>query len=295
MLARDALEALRQLGRYSVPRGAQTWECPVMQPDILAAAWAVRAYCEAHRLTGDTSHLAQARYWAWTGLPFLYTWELDGYPTMRYNAIAVMGSTFHTHSWIGLPVVWCGLVYAYALQDLAQYDDSFPWQRVAQGVTRSAMWQQYTDGPSKGCYPDSWHMVDNAPRPADINPEDILVNEFRLRGLSPEISHARVAREAGFAHLNSAARAVAVDGRIDAEGQRIRLDAGVGFPLYSLLAPVEEPNTVRSAANNQKLKRVGNSDELANTRSGWLYDTELEAVILKTTPSATTEMFRIVW
>ena len=78
--------------------------------------------------------------------------------------ISVIGSTFYTHSWLGLPVVWCGLAYGYALQDLAEFDDSFPWPRVAQGIVNSAMWQQYTEGPSRGCYPDSWNMIANRPQ-----------------------------------------------------------------------------------------------------------------------------------
>src|SRR5690606_32438841 len=146
-LREEALAALGQLERYEVPRGAQMWECPLYQPDILAAAHAIRAYVEAFRLTGDERHLDRARYWAWFGLPFLYTWELPDRPTMRWNVIAVIGSTFYTHSWIGLPVVWCGLVYAYALQELADVAppraDDLPWRDIARGITISALHQQY--------------------------------------------------------------------------------------------------------------------------------------------------------
>jgi len=180
-LAAQALDAMKQMERYEVPRGAQMWECPMYQPDIMAAGYAVRAYCEAYRLTGDPSHLEHARYWAWTGLPFIYMWGIDGIPTMSYNVISVIGSTFYTHSWIGLPVVWCGLVYAYGLQDLAEFDDYFSWDAIAEGILMSAMRQQYTGWPSEGCYPDSWNMVENRPNPADINPENILLNGFRLR------------------------------------------------------------------------------------------------------------------
>ncbi len=276
-LTAKALEAMRQMERYEVPRGAQVWECPLYQPDILASAQAVRAYCEAYRITGDPANLAQARYWAWTGLPFLYTWELDGYPTMKYNVISVIGSTFYRHSWIGLPVVWCGLVYAYAIQDLAEFDTSFDWKRIAQGITNSAMWQQYTEGSSKGTYPDSWSMAKNTPNPANINPENIFVNEFRLRGQSPEIRCARFQGEDKVVLLNSAA---------DISGARLDpKDSSIAFALrsesdrtvYSILATVPEPANVEGTG-----ERVADSDALQSAQAGWLYDAELRGIILKT-------------
>lgn len=290
-LIASALEAMKQMELYEVPRGAQMWECPLYQPDILASGQAVRAYCEAYRLTGDPAHLVQARYWAWTGLPFLYLWEMDDYPTMRYNVIAVMGSTFHTHSWIGLPVVWCGLVYAYGLLDLAEFDDSFPWRTVAQGIVHSAMWQQYTDGPNKGCYPDSWNMVRNAPVPADINPENIMVNGFRIRGLSPEIKMARFEDADGpDLFLNSAATITDASGSPGEGRVRFTLREIQNFTIHSMLSPIPEPLSVAGAA-----ERVADSDALRSVASGWLYDAELRAVILKHRMERPTVTCEIRW
>lgn len=274
-LLSSALDAMRQMELYEVPRGAQTWECPLYQPDILAAAYAIRAYCEAYRITGEPNYLAHARYWAWTGLPFIYVWNLEGYPTMRYNVISVIGSTFYRHSWIGLPVVWCGLVYAYALQDLAEFDNSFDWKRVAQGITNSAMWQQYTEGPSKGTYPDSWNMVKNKPNPADINPENILVNEFRLRGQSPEIRSARFQCEDRIIMLNASSDIVRP--RLDGNTAHFTLRSAQEVTVQALLAEVPEPKTVTGAGG-----RVTDSDALQSAAAGWLYSAGLQGVIIKT-------------
>ncbi|MCP4639271.1 MAG: hypothetical protein GY851_02490 [bacterium] len=279
-LAAMALEAMKQMEQYEVPRGAQMWECPLYQPDILGSAQAIRAYCEAYRLTGDLAYLEQARYWAWTGLPFIYFWEMEGYPTMNHNVISVIGSTFYRHSWLGLPVVWCGLVYAYALQDFAQYDDSFPWAQVAQGITTSAMWQQYPDGTSKGCYPDSWNMVKNTPNPADINPENILVNEFRLRGQSPEIRFARIEGGDTPVLLNSAADIVATKGSL--ADKAIEFTVRSGRETYSLLAPVPKPATVTGVG-----EPVADSTALRTVPTGWLYDAELQGLVVKHTGEAT--------
>ena len=289
-LTEAALAAMQQMSRYNVPRGAQMWECPLYQPDILAAAYAIRAYCEAYRLTGDPSHLANARYWAWSGLPFLYLWDLPGYPTMRYNVISVIGSTFYTHSWIGLPVVWCGLVYAYALQDFAQYDDSLDWRAMATGITRSAEWQQYTDGPNRGTYPDSWNMVKNRPNPADISPENILMNGFRLHGPSPAIDAERFNTTEGAVMLNSAAEIGAYQGMPGEGTLSFKLKGPAGFPLYSMLAPVAAPAEVSGVTTPAE-----SSASLRESAEGWRYDPGLQAVVVKTLMSGKSDEVTITW
>jgi len=274
-LAARALAAMRQMEQYQVPRGASMWECPQFQPDLLAAALAIRAYCEAYRLTGDRAHLDHARYWAWTGLPFLYTWQLPNRPTMLYNSIGVMGSTYYTHSWLGRPVVWMGLDYAYALQDLAEFDRSFPWLTLAQGITNSALWQQYTEGPSQGLYPDSWELSENHPNPSDLSPLLILLNEYRLRGKSMHTRSARV-------QVNGQAVAVASGADIlkprMGEHLTFALRGIPNLPTYTAIAPVPEPQATHGAG-----RRAPDSAALDATDSGWLYDAELRAVILRHT------------
>jgi len=278
-LIQDGLAALDQLALYDVPRGGQMWECPQLQPDILPAAHAIRAYVEAYRLTGDDAYLDNARYWAWTGLPFLYLWGMDTHPTMQYNVIAVMGSTFYSHSWIGLPVVWCGLVYAYALQDLAPLNDDMPWKEIARGITRSAMWQQYTDGPNKGTYPDSWNMVVNEPRPADINPENIMMNAFRLRGHSAEPRFAKIDNGGeGLVVINSLADIDDVTGAPETGDVSLRLSSQTGWPVHTIIAPVPKPASVSGAG-----AEAGDSAALIDMENGWLYDNALNAIIIKTT------------
>lgn len=279
-LTREARQALRQMEQYEVPRGASMWECPQYQPDLFAAALAIKAYVEAYRLTGEAQHLAHARYWAWTGLPFVYTWSLDDYPTMLYNTVGVIGSTYYTHSWIGRPLVWMGMDYAYALQDLAAYDDSFAWLQVAAGITRSATWQQYATGPSKGLFPDSWEMATNTPNPADILPNLILLNGHRLRGLSLETRFARVGEGPQAIHLNSSADIVNVEGGPPDARLSFSLAGVPGFPAHSVLAPVDEPVAVESAGD-----RVASDAALQEQPAGWLYDPRLRALIVKQTPA----------
>jgi hypothetical protein len=185
-------KALEFMDRFKVPRGAQAWECPLYEPDILAAALAIGAYVEAYQITKARNYLEQAEYWAKTGLPFLFFWNDPQRPGMKYGSIPVFGTTFYTHSWFGTPVQWNGLVYAYYLQHLAEYSGIFPWKQIAEGITVSAMYQQWTEGELKGTYPDGFYGYCTEGKGPHINPEDIMVNLYALRGLDPDISTAIV-------------------------------------------------------------------------------------------------------
>jgi hypothetical protein len=181
-----ALETLRRLRAHKIPRGAQSWECPLYEPDLLAAAYAVGGYVEAFKLSRDERYLKDASRWAKAGLPFLYLWSLPDRHGMLYGSIPVFGTTQFTHPWFGVPVQWNGLVYAYYLRKLAPLDRSFDWLRVADGITAAAIHQQYADGPSKGCYPDGYYDQCTRRAPPDINPEDILVNILASIGKDPD-------------------------------------------------------------------------------------------------------------
>ena len=195
-------KALRFMEMFRVPRGGQTWECPMYEPDILAAAYAVRAYHDAYRITGDKRWLRNAVYWAETGVPFIYLWSLPNKPMMLGATIPVFGSTFYKHSWLGVPVQWCGLVYAYHIYHLAEELDRTPlpltlnftgadWRRITELITVSGMYQQFADGDKIGAYPDSITNFEKR-HPAFLNPEDIMVNVLALKGHDPEIKTVRV-------------------------------------------------------------------------------------------------------
>lgn len=194
-------KALRFMEMFRVPRGGQTWECPMYEPDILAAAYAIRAYHDGYRITGDKRWLRDAVYWAETGVPFIYLWSLPNKPMMLGATIPVFGSTFYKHSWLGVPVQWCGLVYAYHVFHLAEELKKTPlagtlnfstadWKRITELITVSGMHQQFADGDKIGTYPDSITRFEQR-NGAFLNPEDILVNVLALKGHDPEIKTVR--------------------------------------------------------------------------------------------------------
>jgi hypothetical protein len=105
---------------------------------------------------------------------------------MRYASIPVFGTTLYTQPWFGVPAQRSGLVYAYYLRKLAAHDRSFDWLRVADGITASAVHQQYAEGPSKGCTPSGFTDRCTRRAPPDLNPEDLLVNILTSIGKDPD-------------------------------------------------------------------------------------------------------------
>jgi hypothetical protein len=176
------LKAVSFLRRFRTPRGAQVWEVPLHTPDILASAYAVWANTLAFELTGDREYSNEARHWAITGLPFVYQWSNQ--PIMAYATTPVLGATnWRAPNWIGLPVQWCGLVYARAIWDFAEYDDTLDWRKVAAGITICGERMQYPNGPSIGTLPDVFQLPEQLRRPADINPGALVTMRRRLNGL----------------------------------------------------------------------------------------------------------------
>ncbi|HXT41375.1 MAG TPA: hypothetical protein VN887_15300 [Candidatus Angelobacter sp.] len=251
-------KALRFMENFRVPRGGQTWECPMYEPDILAAAYAIRAYHDGYRATGDPRWLHDAVYWAESGVPFIYLWSLPDKPMMLGATIPVFGSTFYTHSWLAMPVQWCGLVYAYHVFHLARELQHTPlpetgstlplalnfspadWRQIVELITVSGTYQQFADGEKIGAYPDSISQFEKR-NPAFINPEDILVNVLALQGFDPDIKTARLRRANDTIVVSSGAEIENLEATGD--GIRFKLNYFSGESSQSLIAGLK-PNQV---------------------------------------------------
>jgi hypothetical protein len=169
----ELLDKQTRLYANTVPRGAQTWEVPLHTPDILASGHMVKAYLLGYIISGRREHLEQARYWAWTGLPFVYLDDPSAGQVGEYATIAVYGATnWEAPVWFGLPVQWCGLVYASALYQLAEHDDSGPWQKISKGITLTGLqmtWPE-SDRQRLGLLPDIYNLQQQHRDGPAINP-----------------------------------------------------------------------------------------------------------------------------
>jgi hypothetical protein len=253
------LKALRFMERYRVPRAAQVWEVPVHTPDILAAAHAVVGYLDAYRLTGDKRWFAEAQRWARAGLPFLYFWNDDKLDFMRYASIPVIGATWYRGNWMGRPVQWCGLDHAYALLRFSEFDPSFPWRKVGEGVTISAMYQQSTDEKDIGMWPDSMSAIDAKKSGWIFSPARVTQNIYWTLGQDIEPYTTLVRAEGGTVHVTSPTQVVvtaAPKAKVArfAPGREKSLEFTSDFsppdPYYILIMPIAKPDQVTLDGKN---------------------------------------------
>jgi len=192
-VAERALALLdRQTELYAggVPRGAQTWEMPLHTPDILASGRLVHLYVLAYLISGAPRYLEQARYWAWTGVPFVYLDPPVEGPVGLYATTAVLGATnWQAPYWIGQPVQWCGLVYRSALLELARADaEQAPtWDRLAAGITRAGLQMTFplSDPERQGLLPDFYHLREQRSDGPAINPGTVEAGLPQAYGQAP--------------------------------------------------------------------------------------------------------------
>jgi hypothetical protein len=187
-LAEQALALLdKQTALYAgtVPRGAQTWEVPLHTPDVLASAYLVKAYALGYLLSGKQEHLEQARYWAWTGVPFVYLYNPTAGQIGPYATIAVLGATnWQAPVWFGRPVQWCGLVYASALHLLSRCDPDGPWLQIAKGITAAGLQMSWpvADPKRQGLLPDIFELRPQYRDGPAINPGTVQAHVPELFG-----------------------------------------------------------------------------------------------------------------
>ncbi|HUU18449.1 MAG TPA: hypothetical protein VMW72_14965 [Sedimentisphaerales bacterium] len=185
-LISKALKLLdKQTSLYAdtVPRGAQTWEVPLHTPDILASAHMVKAYTLGYIISGGEKYLEQARYWAWTGLPFVYLYPPTSGRVGPYSTIAVLGATnWRAPLWLGRPVQWCGLVYCSALQMLSVCDTKGPWEKIAKGITTAGLQMSWpvTDKERQGLLPDFFDLKAQIGAGPAINPGTVQAHLSEL-------------------------------------------------------------------------------------------------------------------
>ena len=91
---------------------------------------------------------------------------------------------------MGLPVQWCGMVYAYGLGLLAEHDETINWRQLAEGILIAAEQMQYEAGPSVGCLPDAFELKAQKRRAWDINPCALVSLRLRLSGKVDSLSAA---------------------------------------------------------------------------------------------------------
>ena len=259
------LDKFTEIYGNDVPRGAQPWEMPLHTPDILASGNIVNCYVRGYLLSGNPHYLERARYWAMTGMTMIYFVDPptdQPNPIGRYATIGVMGATnWAAPNWIGLPVQWCGLVYAAALADLAEIETDAKkaalWRHLAKGITASGVDQSFlpSDGEKVGLLPDSFALVKQERRDPPINPGTVQENVSNFIGLP----YYRVIRA-----VPNGKTLVHVPGRVTAkepqanELARVEITAWPKAPYKVFFSRVQKPTAVKADGQPVPFKFFGN-------------------------------------
>jgi hypothetical protein len=298
-------KALVSMERFRVPRGAQSWECPIYEPDLAASAQAIRAYVEGYRATGNLRWLHDAVYWAEAGVPFIYLWSLPNKPAMLGASLPVFGSSNYTLSWLARPVQWTGLMYGYNVLHLAQEltnvrlsntDSPLPlalgwtpadWRHLAEVITVSAMYQQLLDEQRRGTYPDNITDFEKPSAPF-INPEDILLNVFALQGHDPDIYSVRLGRRQGAVTISSGVPIVQASVLASTREVRLELHHSTQDPINVLVSGFRPTNVW---VNGRPLPPVANP---AGRQSGWWWDMKTARLFLTVEDSLPNSEIRLV-
>ena len=174
------------------------------------------------------------------------------------------------------------------------------------------MYQQWEDGELKGTYPDGFYGFCTEGKGPHLNPEDIMMNVYALRGLDPGIKTAID----GEIHLSSGAR---VDGlTLTGNGQlKWQLSYADNETSYSLIAGYgRAPQTLQAryqfaspsitdadtpTDDSESANAVGKYAEteiagvqtLEDVESGWLYIQEKDIILVKYLHPTTDVQFAI--
>jgi hypothetical protein len=167
-------ESLEFLAKCEVPRGGFYQDAPLHTPDLLTAATLTWLFVWAYEYSGEQRYLELANRFAVCGLPFVYQWSNRG--TMLYVAVPKLGgNSRNTPLWFGASQPRIGIIYAYALTQLANYDKSIDWSKIATGILHASEKMQFTNGNNIGCLPDMFTIESQDGNPQGINPVAIAI------------------------------------------------------------------------------------------------------------------------
>jgi hypothetical protein len=262
------LKALEHMKRYVIPRAAQVWEIPLHTPDIMGSARGATAFRLGYLLTGERDYLHRQQYWLATGLPFVYSWGHPQWPYWHYATIPVYGPThYRAPNWIGLPVQWCGLVYAEEALRSTQTPPIPYFRQVAAGIVSSALYQQPTEGEYRGLLPDSYPFAAAKGNGPFINPETILRPLWLMRGYDFKVESLVLPRGDDRSLRLSALARISTATLSPDNAVRANLSAVRNLPFGVALCGLKNPPLDVSWQG----KPVPARDELNRNQNGWRY------------------------
>ena len=174
-------------------------------------------------------------------------------------------------------------MYAYYLQRLNQHAHADKWRQIAEGITVSAMYQQWEEGELKGTYPDGFYGFCTEGKGPHLNPEDIMVNVYTLSGLDPGVKTAIT----GSIHLSSGATPESFNASRSGE-LKWTLNYAENEVSHTLITGYEQhPSQIRTQCAESRDDKdesafdIPQVESLEEVTSGWRYIPEKDAILIK--------------
>ncbi len=282
-------------------------------PDIYGAALLTDCFRMGYELTGDKSYLDDAVYWARTGLPFLYSYQvpgtsikgatcvipgdsltegpdpLEGAHTSDiafenpdreltpYGSIPVFGTSFYVVNWMGNLVQWCGLVWVSSAQSLLRHVDDPLLEKAAWGTLVSGCHQTFDKEPLVGLLPDTWHLGSNTAYPALISVarlEDPVLSALGLK--YPQNTQLVVLRAEGVAPVRLATQGAQSDALLTATGLAWSQKYPAGAECEAALLGVAAVTSVK--VDGQALPQA---EALPLTGPSWYLDASTKRLFIR--------------
>ncbi len=188
----DRPAAGRPYGRFRIPAGAGVPFERRRIPTLYAAAQAAECFLLGYQVTGEPRYLDSARYWADTGLPFVYLWDDPARPALRGAAIPRFGPDAAGNPGEGRASQRAGLYYARVLQKLTQVRPDGFYDRVVRSLLASAQSQQPAGGANAGLLPEFWYVRESRAAGRWLTPGLVLAVQAALERRDLDVNHVRV-------------------------------------------------------------------------------------------------------
>jgi hypothetical protein len=282
------IRAIELLERdYGIGKPTDTPRVPLPELDLRTIAEATECYLLGYQVTGERRYLDGARFWADTGLPYVFLWSQPGRPAMRGAALSRLGEPLATPS--------TALEFARVLAELHRVRPDRLHYNAARSIVAGAEYQQASGGE----LPEHWNVAENRPEGELRSPAPLLAALQAVRDLDTEVGHTRVRVGpdrlfvAGGASVRSA----------DTSAMRLRLNlrwlAGQDT-FMTITGVVARP--LRVEYNSEELLWTGItldhrflSEAESEDERGWFYDEGNRLLILRIPHTGGDDRLEIRW
>lgn len=294
---RRALEYIDRL--YRVPRAGQTRDLPLHAPDLVAATQAAESFLLGYQISGEERFFTSARYWADTGLPFIYLWGEKERPALKHAALPAFGAANYSGPWRGVASATRGLAFARVLRQLARVRPDDLYETISEGILSSAMRQQAASGSNAGLLPEFWKVRENQAAGNNLIPDPLLAVLYQRQGLDTDVSHVRA--RVGPDRLFVASGATITDTETTAMRLRLNLHWIEGNDTFTTVSGVlARPISVQYNSRvipvlGHPLRRTFLPEATSETERGWYYDPDAELLILRLPHNGGEDHLEIRW